>query len=184
MTKNVKILVMMSIFTALMIISAWIRIPIPPLPAITFQLFVAVASGIFLGSAYGAIAMGVYLILGLIGVPVFTNGGGLSYIFQPTFGFIIGFILAAFITGALWTDSWPGRVLAIVLAVLSCYVIGIPYFWMILNSSKPMAITAATLTMLPYLAKDLVLGGVLFAFAQVMGRVAPDLVWKNKKSLT
>jgi biotin transport system substrate-specific component len=52
-----------------------------------------------LGSKLGALSQLIYVVLGLIGIPVFTKGGGLSYIFEPSFGYLIGFILAACIIG-------------------------------------------------------------------------------------
>jgi biotin transport system substrate-specific component len=175
----------MSVFVALMAITARISVPLPaPLPAITFQLFVAVAAGMFLGSVAGGIAMFVYLALGLMGFPIFTKGGGFAYVLQPTFGFILGFVASAFITGSIWADAWPRRILAVIVSMLACYAIGIPYFWLLLNSAKPMAFLTAVTMMLPYLAKDIILGGVLFGFAQTMSKVAPELMQRSKKSLT
>jgi biotin transport system substrate-specific component len=179
MKINTRTLVMMAIFVALMAISAYVKIPFSLVP-ITFQLFIAVASGIFLGPVYGPISMGVYMIAGLVGLPVFANGGGIQYVLSPTFGFIIGFVLASYVIGALWNDAWPRRILAIILSVLSCYVIGIPYLWMLGTKS----LVDSTVIMLPFIAKDIVLGGVLFGFAQTMGKVAPELMWRNNKSLT
>lgn len=183
MKINLKTLVLMAVFIAMMAITAFIKIPFPLVP-ITFQLFVAVTSGIFLGPIYGPIAMAVYMFAGLAGLPIFANGGGIGYVVSPTFGFIVGFILSSFVSGILWSDSWGKRILAISLATIACYIPGIPYFWLFYGMSKGMSIAGAIVYNLPFLAKDIILGGVLFAFAQVMGRVAPDLVWKNKRSLT
>lgn len=183
MKSTVKMLVMMAVFVCLMSVAAYIRIPTPLVP-ITFQLFVAVASGLFLGPVYGPVSMAVYMIAGLTGLPVFAGGGGIMYFLSPSFGFIIGFILCSYVSGALWSDAWPRRILAIILSAMSGYVIGIPYFWLIMNAKKPQDFGAAVLVMLPFLAKDIVLGGVLFGFAQTMSKIAPELMWKNRKSLT
>ena len=51
------------------------------------------------GSRLGAISVGIYIILGLIGVPVFTSGGGPGYVLQPTFGYLIGFMVGAYVVG-------------------------------------------------------------------------------------
>lgn len=183
MKKSVKTLVMMAVFVCLMSIAAYIKIPTPLVP-VTFQLFVAVASGLFLGPVFGPISMAVYMIAGLIGLPVFAGGGGIMYFLTPSFGFIIGFILCSYISGVLWTNAWPRRILAIILSVISSYIVGIPYFWLIMNAKKPQEFGAAVLVMLPFLAKDIVLGGVLFGFAQTMSKIAPELIWRNRKSLT
>lgn len=183
MKNNVKMLVMMAVFVCLMSVAAYIKIPTPLVP-ITFQLFVAVASGLFLGPVYGPISMAVYMVAGLAGLPVFASGGGIIYFISPSFGFIIGFVLSSYISGVLWAEAWPRRILAIILSVISGYVIGIPYFWLIMNAKKPQEFGAAVLVMLPFLAKDIVLGGVLFGFAQTMSKIAPELMWRNRKSLT
>ena len=89
-----------AIFVVLMIVSAFIKIPFPLVP-LTFQTVVAVLAGLLLGPLYGTAAVGVYIFMGLIGLPVFTSGGGFAYVVQPTFGYILGFAAAAFVAGAL-----------------------------------------------------------------------------------
>ena len=54
-------------------------------------------AGLLLGSRLGALSVSLYTVLGLAGVPVFTGGGGLWYIFQPTFGYILGFIIGGIV---------------------------------------------------------------------------------------
>ena len=68
-------LVLVAIFVSLSVISAFLKIPLPGLP-LTFQLATAIASGIFLGKVLGPASQGIYLVLGLIGLPVFAKGGG------------------------------------------------------------------------------------------------------------
>lgn len=182
MKINLKVMILMAIFIALMAMTAFIKIPF--IVPITFQLFVAVASGIFLGPIYGPFAMAIYVVAGLVGLPVFANGGGIAYVVSPTFGFIVGFVIASFVAGILWADNWGRRIAAIILATIACYIPGIPYFWIFYGMTKGMTIVAATVFNLPYLAKDVVLGGILFGFAQTMGRVAPELMWKNRKTQT
>lgn len=183
MKINVKMLVMMAVFVCLMAVSAYIKIPTPWVP-VTFQLFVAVASGLFLGPVYGPISMMAYVIAGLAGLPVFASGGGIMYVLMPSFGFLIGFVLSSYVSAILWSDALPRKILAIISSVIACYIVGIPYFWLIMNAKKPQDFIAALATMLPFLAKDIVLGGILFGFAQTMSKVAPELMWRSKKSLT
>ena len=102
---KVKELVLFSLFTALTAIGAFIRVPVPLCP-FTLQLLFTTLSGLILGSRKGAASVAVYVALGLSGVPVFTQGGGPGYIFQPTFGYLLGFIAGAWLTGKL--SEHPG----------------------------------------------------------------------------
>ena len=79
---KVKELVLFSLFTALTAIGAFIRVPVPLCP-FTLQLLFTTLSGLILGSRKGAASVAVYVVLGLSGVPVFTQGGGPGYIFEP-----------------------------------------------------------------------------------------------------
>ena len=125
-----------AIFVVLMIVSAFIKIPFPPVP-LTFQTVVAVLAGLLLGPLYGTAAVGVYIFMGLIGLPVFTSGGGFAYVVQPTFGYILGFAAAAFVAGALCGRgkaaqiTLRGALLASVAGFLVNYIVGVPYFLLI-----------------------------------------------------
>ena len=96
-TKN---LILVALFTALTAVGAFIRIPVPVVP-FTLQFLFTMLAGLLLGGTLGATSVLVYIILGLLGLPVFTSGGGIGYIFQPTFGYIIGFCIAAYVTGKI-----------------------------------------------------------------------------------
>ena len=56
-------------------------------------------SGIVLGGRLGALSQIIYVTLGLVGLPIFTQGGGLTYIFKPSFGYLIGFIVCSYVIG-------------------------------------------------------------------------------------
>ncbi len=99
-TKNTRNLILVAMFAALTAIGAFIKIPIPYVPFTLQYLFCALA-GIILGSKLGALSQIIYVMVGLAGVPVFTEGGGLSYVFKPTFGYLIGFIVAAYVIGKI-----------------------------------------------------------------------------------
>ncbi|MDE6712250.1 MAG: biotin transporter BioY, partial [Lachnospiraceae bacterium] len=98
--KHTKNLVFMSLFAALIAVGAFIRVPMPLIP-FTLQTFFVMMAGNLLGAKYAAGSALVYVLIGLCGVPVFTGGGGFTYIFQPTFGYLIGFIFAAFFIGMI-----------------------------------------------------------------------------------
>lgn len=125
-----------AIFVVLMVVSAFIKIPFPLVP-LTFQTVVAVLAGLLLGPLYGTAAVGVYIFMGLLGLPVFTSGGGFAYVVQPTFGYILGFAAAAFVAGALCGRgkaaqiTLRGALLASVAGFLVNYIVGVPYFLLI-----------------------------------------------------
>ena len=90
-------------FSVLMCFSALIKIPLPftPVP-VTLQTLVVFLSGAILGPALAVCAIGLYIGLGLSGVPLFANtGGGILYLFGPTGGYLFGFLIAAWLIGSL-----------------------------------------------------------------------------------
>ena len=66
----------------------------------TMQFLFVLLAGFLLGARRGAICVGIYLAVGLSGIPVFAAGGGPAYLIRPTFGFLLGFVFAAWITGS------------------------------------------------------------------------------------
>ena len=135
MKNKSQSVVMCALFTVLIAVGAFLKIPLP-LP-ITLQLFFVVLSGLLLGSKRGAVSCICYMALGLIGLPIFTQGGGVSYIFQPSFGYIIGFIFASFFTGLITehkkTPSLKTMLLASFVGLLIAYSVGMVYYYIISN---------------------------------------------------
>ena len=97
---NPKDMILIALFASVTGLGAFIKIPIPVVP-ITLQIVFALMSGIVLGAKRVMLSQLLYIILGLIGLPVFTSGGGPQYILSPTFGYLIGMIFAAYIVGKL-----------------------------------------------------------------------------------
>jgi biotin transport system substrate-specific component len=94
---------------------------------ITLQTFFAILAGLILGSRLGAISVLVYACIGLAGAPVFAQfGGGFGQILSPTFGFIIGFIISAYIAGKIVErySSIKGYITASIMATIIGYIIG------------------------------------------------------------
>ncbi|MFC1564623.1 biotin transporter BioY [candidate division KSB1 bacterium] len=89
-----------SVFAALTAAGAFIKIPVPPVPFTLQTIFVFLSAGL-LGPAGGFMSQSLYLITGLAGLPVFAYGGGLGYVYQPTFGFLASYPVAAFVCGLL-----------------------------------------------------------------------------------
>ena len=124
---------MTALFVALISAGAYIRIPVPVCP-FTLQFLFTTLAGIVLGKKNGAIASSVYVLLGLAGLPVFTGGGGIGYILQPTFGYLIGFILGSFVTGAVvhrGQASMKRMLIGSFLGLIIVYASGMTYFWII-----------------------------------------------------
>ena len=126
-----KQLVLTALFAALTAIGAFLKIQIPVegIPAITLQFFFTAMAGVLLGAKYGAISQAVYVLLGLVGLPIFTMGGGFSYVLQPTFGFLLGLIPSAFVIGKLAKRplTFWGTALAMLAGLAVLYAIGVPY---------------------------------------------------------
>ena len=93
-----RMLLLTALFAALTAIGAFLKIP-TPWSSFTLQVFFVCMAGVLLGPKYGALSQLVYIALGLMGLPIFTAGGGLGYVFQPTFGFLLSYIPAAFVIG-------------------------------------------------------------------------------------
>lgn len=152
MKFTTKEITLVSLFVALITIGSKITIPSPIVPFTLQWLFVAL-SGMLLGSKLGSISVMVYIILGLIGLPVFTKGGGIGYILSPTFGYLLGFAAAAYIIGKA-VENMKGRigfmrVLAAMLVGLAVvYVMGVSYMYFIVNVylGKSIALTKAIWT--------------------------------------
>lgn len=167
MKLKIKDMMLVSIFTALMAAGAFVRIPFPLLP-VTLQTFFCMSAGILLGSRLGALSQLIYVALGLAGLPIFSQGGGIMYVFSPSFGFLLGFIAGAFVTGLvselLKKRSLPNNFAAVLAGLAVIYMFGVPYMYMILTfyAGKPDAgLWFVATTNLPYLAKDLVLSAVV-----------------------
>lgn len=133
---NAKKMASIGMFTALMTIGAYVKLPLFMLE-FTFQLFFCIFAGLLLGSRLGMISMMVYTLVGLIGVPVFSRGGGFGYVFQSSFGYILGFILGAFVTGkiveVMKKDNFLVSIIASLAGVAAIYLVGVPYLYVILN---------------------------------------------------
>lgn len=134
MRSNVRYLVLTGVFAAVTAVGGFLKIPLGFM-SITLQTMLAALAGILLGSKWGAASQGVYLALGLLGLPIFTMGGGPGYVFQPSFGFLLGFPLTAAVSGWLsrGTTSPLRLALAAALGILAGYAVGVPYMGLILN---------------------------------------------------
>ena len=151
-------LVYTALFAALTAAGAFLRIPLG-VSSITLQFLFTAMAGVLLGAGGGALSQAVYVALGLLGLPIFTAGGGFGYVLQPTFGFLLGLIPAAWVIGRLArsTRSFWRIALAALAGLAVLYAVGLPYMAMILNGymGKGMDLSAILWAgMLPFLPGD------------------------------
>lgn len=126
------------LFTALIAAGAFIKITLPtePVPMhFTLQWFFVLLAGLLLSKKLAGTSVGVYLLLGLSGVPIFASGGGLSYLLRPTFGYLLGFAIAAYVM-AMLCESFPvlssARLLFVsVIGLFIYYGVGVLYYFLV-----------------------------------------------------
>ena len=98
--RTLRSLILAALLGALTAIGAWLQIPVG-ITSITLQFLFTAFAGVLLGWKWGAVSQLLYVAIGLLGLPVFTQGGGIGYVLQPSFGFLLGLIPGAAIIGAL-----------------------------------------------------------------------------------
>lgn len=164
-SKNaVKDLVFTAMFAALIAVCSILSIPIGEVP-ITLQTFAVCLAAAMLGWKRGTLSVLIYVLLGAVGVPVFAGmTGGVGILAGPTGGYIIGFIPAAIIIG-LAADKWERKALplivAMVLGVLVCYLIGTIWFMVVTGMGIGESLM---LCVVPFLIPD----GVKIALAMIL----------------
>jgi len=141
-TNILKTILLVFIGTILLTISAKIKIPFYPVP-MTMQTFVVLFLGISFGYKIGLATVGLYLLEGIIGFPVFSNspekGIGLIYFTGPTMGYLIGFLAAAFISGYMnYKTSFIVVFAKLIVSVSIIYVLGIVWLGILIGWDKPL----------------------------------------------
>lgn len=125
--------ILCTLFAALIAVGAFIRIPIPVVP-FTLQLLFTMMAGLLLGGKLGAASVGLYIALGLLGLPVFAEGGGFAYILKPSFGYLIGFAAASYVTGCIANKrTSPGYrrlLIANFTGLFLVYLMGMVYYYL------------------------------------------------------
>lgn len=171
-------MVICTFFSVLIVVGAFIKIPIPVVP-FTLQFLFTTLAGLLLGSKKALLSVGVYIFIGLCGLPVFTNGGGIGYVLQPTFGYIIGFLIGAYITGKIVENSksitYKNLLLAGFVGLIIVYVIGMCYYYVISNFFINSPIGVWTLILYCFILS--VPGDILIVFlgAYIAKRILPIL---------
>jgi biotin transport system substrate-specific component len=138
-----------AVFAALISVGAFIKLPMPPVP-ITMQMLFTFLAVLLLGKRAGTLSVCLYILIGLLGLPVFSFGGGFNSFLQPSFGYIIGFALGNFFSG-LVIEKFRMKTLkayfsALIFNIFIVYVTGISYLCLIMTL---------------YLDKELILSRIL-----------------------
>src|SRR5665647_1201755 len=154
--SSLRRMVYAAMFGAMTAIGAFIVIPLQPVPISLQSLFCGLA-GILLGGYTGALSQVVYVLLGIIGLPVFAGGkAGLGTLFGPTGGYLIGFIIAAFVIGKMVeVRREPGLIwmgLALVVGNLVIYALGVLQLSFVADISL---IKSLLVGVIPFLPGDL-----------------------------
>ena len=136
--EKLRLMVLTSLMAALTAVGAYIHIPIGPVPIVLTNLFVLLA-GLLLGSRWGLASIGLYLLVGALGIPVFAGAkGGFAHFFGPTGGYLFGFALAAWVTGLISERSRHGLffdIFAVIVGGICIYALGIPWLKMVTHMS-------------------------------------------------
>ena len=159
MRNNTYRLVYAGIFAVLLAICSWISIPnVIPFTLQTFGVFLTV---LLLGGHQGSIAISIYLLLGAVGIPVFSNfGAGLGYLLGNTGGYAIGFLFIG-LTGWLFEKTFGKKsvsmLFAMILGLILCYTFGT--FWFMNISMKGTGVSgwmsALTICVFPFILPDI-----------------------------
>lgn len=146
--------VLIAVFIALIAVGAFIKFPIGIVP-VSMQCAMCVLCALMLGAKDATIAVAIYIAMGLVGIPIFTAGGGFAYVLQPTFGYLVGYLFAmpagALIARGVKNTSRPKlwRMLLGAFATLTIlYTFGVMYMYLMLNfyMGKALEMSKAWLT--------------------------------------
>lgn len=162
-------------FIILTTLGAYVRIPLPftPVP-ITLQTFFVLLSGAVLGKKLGAASQAGYLILGMLGLPVFAGAGaGVAYFFGPTGGYIVGFVAASWIVGEMLKRQTQSNIIQVAFALIVGSLAGIYLFGLLglslflqCNLSQALA-----LGFLPFIPGDIIkIISAMFIFCKIERR--------------
>ena len=163
---NVRKMVLSSLFAALTAICAWISIPMGD-TAFTLQTFAVFLSLGVLGGKWGSLSIGIYLLLGAVGLPVFAGfQGGLGALLGATGGYIWGFLLAGLV---YWGFEKLCKPIGMILGLLCCYACGCGWFLQFTGGAVGLA-AAIGKCVIPYLIPDAVKLWLARSLSQRIGK--------------
>lgn len=153
--KTIQSIAVASVFTAIICISAQISVPMPYGVPVTLQTFAVALCGYCLGAKKSLMSIVAYILIGLAGVPVFSNfNGGAAALFGKTGGFIFGFIFLILSCG--FAEKIDRKILKILTGmggIILCHLTGIIWFSFLTKSSL---FSSAVMVSIPFILKDVV----------------------------
>ena len=157
-------IVLAALFAALMAVCSQIQIPLPMVP-INLALFAAHLCGALLGAKWGALSISAYVLLGLVGAPVYAGfASGPAALFGKTGGYILGYILSAFLVGLLSRRigfTFKGLCLSMLVGVVACYAFGTVWFMAVTGLNLMTSLAYCVIPFLPGDAVKIVLAALL-----------------------
>lgn len=183
MKPSLRMLLFAAMFAALTAVGAFIKIPIPPYPVpLTLQTAFVYLCGLLLPPAGAFLAQLTYVLLGLAGIPVFMGGGGLGYVLQPTFGYLLAFLFAAPLMSLLARRTlYAGRRLRFALGgaavILLVQLVGVAYMALISSAylAQPLPLSRVVYLCYIFLPLDIIKLVLAAALAPQLRRRAPSL---------
>ena len=165
-TQIIKLLLVIFLGSLLLAISAKIKIPFYPVP-MTMQTFLVIFLGMAFGYKIALATVGLYLLEGILGFPVFSNsperGVGMVYFTGPTMGYLIGFLVATFLAGLFtFKENLFLNFCKIILSVSSIYILGVLWLGMLIGWDKPILKLGAY----PFLLAELFKMGIITLLAK------------------
>jgi len=153
---NIRQMTLISLFAALTAMGAFISIPLYPVP-LTLQTLFTLLAAMTLGSVMGTSSQVIYVLLGIIGLPVFAGfKAGIGILFGPTGGFLFGFIISAYIIGKIIELKKEKNIfyyfLAGLIGTLIIYIIGVTQLSLVTDMGIKKALMVG---MLPFLPGDI-----------------------------
>jgi biotin transport system substrate-specific component len=176
MTNQIHMTVYASLLAALTAAGAYLAIPIGPVPIILQNLFIFL-TGLLLGSKWGVASVGVYLLAGALGLPVFAGGvGGIGRFAGPTGGYLLGFLPAVYVIG--WISETTRKraafdILAMVCGSLIIYACGVT--WLKVLTGMTLAKTLAV-GMYPFILGD----GLKIAAAVPIAKALRPVIYRDQ----
>ena len=153
-SNQLRMMVYASLFAALTAVGAFLAVPIGPVPIVLQNMFVYLA-GLLMGSRWGLTSVGVYLLAGACGLPVFAGGlGGIGRIVGPTGGYLIGYLPAVYLIGKISARTHQRAVydvLAMICATVVLYACGVSWLKIVTGMTPAKALAVG---MVPFLVGD------------------------------
>ena len=178
---QVTSIVFTSLFTALIAAGAFLVIPVGVVP-ITLQTMFVILAGLLGGMRIGTSAAVLYLLLGTLGLPIFSGGtGGIGHLLGPTGGYLVAWVPAAFIAG-FFSDrtsmpKLPRFILGSIAATLVIYLLGVPWLKFVLGLSWSQAAAAGAL---PFLPGDILKVVAAVSIARILSDRVKEFLTQNR----